>query len=132
MQAPGNHIATLCRQCGKPVRGRADKVFCDANCKNDYHNFHQRKERILVEGIDRVLKRNRLILKTLLGEVGEKKVSKQFLLQQRFHFHYHTEHYTNIWREKYCFCYEYGYLLLGNNEFLLFKKDDFSNSDVLR
>ncbi len=27
-----------CQQCGKPVKGRIDKRFCDDFCRNAYNN----------------------------------------------------------------------------------------------
>lgn len=34
----------FCCQCGKKVIGRTDKKFCDAMCKNSFHNDHRKKQ----------------------------------------------------------------------------------------
>lgn len=122
MQAPGQHIF-LCRECGNPVRGRSDKVFCDANCKNAYHSRLYREQQKEIQHIDRILKYNRNILRNLLGDTAEKKVSKGELERMGLQFKFHTERFSDIWREKYCFYYDYGHLELKGNLFLVMKRD---------
>src|SRR5882757_9355713 len=112
MQATDIHTGPQCRHCGKPIRGRSDKIFCDANCKNEYHNRFQRERRKEIEGIDRILKHNRRVLKLSLGSATTRKVSKEELIQEGLKFEYYTHHFINVWREKYCFCYDYGFLAL--------------------
>jgi hypothetical protein len=36
-------MKTVCCQCGKKLIGRTDKKFCDADCKNSYHNDYRKK-----------------------------------------------------------------------------------------
>jgi len=33
----------ICNHCGKAVRGRTDKKFCQLSCKNSYHNSTRKK-----------------------------------------------------------------------------------------
>lgn len=35
-----------CCRCGKKVIGRTDKKFCDALCKNTYHNDHRKRRNL--------------------------------------------------------------------------------------
>jgi hypothetical protein len=69
-------ISPTCLTCGKPLRGRSDKKFCDEGCKNEQNNRLQHEEREAIKAIDRILKHKR---------------------QADF----------------YVFCYDYGYLALG-------------------
>ena len=123
MQPAHTHIIQVCRHCGKPLRGRSDKLFCDTNCKNDYHNSHLRFDRKDTEEIDRILKHNRRALKLSLGTATTRMVPKAQLIREGLIFNYHTHQITNIWREKYSFCYDYGYLALVNDRYLIFKYD---------
>jgi hypothetical protein len=34
----------ICNHCGKAVRGRTDKKFCQLSCKNSYHNSTRKKD----------------------------------------------------------------------------------------
>ncbi len=61
-------ILPTCLTCGKPLRGRSDKKFCGAGCKNDYSNRLQREERMAMNSIDLILKCNRRVLKRCLGD----------------------------------------------------------------
>ncbi len=37
----------FCKHCGKPLRGRSDKRFCNDDCRSSYHNQKKRKQRLL-------------------------------------------------------------------------------------
>jgi hypothetical protein len=123
MQSIHTHTIQVCRHCGKPLRGRSDKVFCDTICKNDYHSRQLKAERKDTEEIDRILKQNRRALQLSLGAATTRKVAKEQLVREGLRFNYHTHQITNVWREKYSFCYDYGYLVLVNDKYLIFKND---------
>ena len=60
----GNPLGT-CKQCGKNITGRLDKKFCDDYCRNTYNNQNKRDDELLIQGINRIIRKNRRILKTL-------------------------------------------------------------------
>ena len=71
-----------------------------------------------------MLKKNRRILEELLGSDGMIKQPKTKLLQKGFLLQYHTHMYTNKKGDVYYFCYEYGYLPLEGDWYLLVKRKD--------
>jgi hypothetical protein len=117
-------ISGGCIACGKPLRGRIDKKFCDAGCRNVYHNRRQRAERREIGGVDLVLKHNRRILKACLGKERTRRVNKEELLARGFRFEYTTHHFTNSRGKRYCFCYDLGWLGLEGDSFLVVKQQD--------
>jgi hypothetical protein len=116
-------ISPTCLTCGKPLRGRTDKKFCDAGCKNEHNNRLQHEEREAIKAIDRVLKHNRRVLKQWLGANHHKVVSMAELMQSGLRFDYYTHHHTNQRDEQYVFCYDYGYLPLIRGKCLLVKRN---------
>ena len=112
---------TSCLHCGKPLRGRIDKKFCDSGCKNEFNNRIHRQERHEISRIDLILKHNRRALKECLGAFPSRRVSETELLQRGMRFEYYTHHYVNARQDRYCFCYDYGYLMLGEGRYLVVK-----------
>ena len=110
-----------CRFCGKPVRGRSDKLYCDVTCKNGFHNLAQREDRRDVQHIDRILKHNRKVLKSILGTRPKAKVHKAELIRRGLQFDFHTHVQMHAKRENVTCCYEYGYLSLGGEKTLVVK-----------
>ena len=75
-----------------------------------------------MRNINNALKKNRRIFEALLSPAeGMKKVTHERLLAQGFQFKYSTHTYTNQKGDLYHFCYEYGYLVLENNWYLIVK-----------
>lgn len=111
-----------CLACGKIVHGRADKKFCNDYCRNAYNNSLKAINSSVIRNINNVLLKNRRILEALLGEEEMKKTTKDKLLQQGFQFKYATHTYTNKKGDTYVFCYEYGYLPLDHDWFLIVKR----------
>lgn len=76
-----------------------------------------------MRNINNTLKKNRRILEDLLpGSEETAKANKEKLQQLGFQFKYHTHAYTNQKGNTYYFCYEYGYLPLENDWFLVVKR----------
>jgi hypothetical protein len=111
-----------CLTCGKVLRGRVDKKFCDAGCRNAYHNRRQRAERAEICGVDLVLKHNRRILKGCIGRDRTRRVSKEDLLARGFRFEFFTHHFTNSRGKRYAFCYDHGWLGLEGEQYLLVRQ----------
>ena len=113
-----------CLACGKVLHGRADKKFCNDYCRNAYNNNLKSGNSPIVRNINNALLKNRRILETVLGSEEMQKITKDKLLQQSFQFTFLTHTYTNKKGDIYTFCYEYGYLPLGNDWFLVVKRNE--------
>jgi hypothetical protein len=108
-----------CLHCGKELLGRADKKFCDKQCRNDYNNTQNGLSNNYIRKVNRIIKKNRNILADLCPIDKSIKVTQRELSKQGFSFEYFTNTYTTKADKTYYFCYEYGYLDLGNGYFAL-------------
>ncbi len=110
----------ICLQCGKPMKGRADKKFCDDYCRNAYNNLLRSSTNKQVKVINNILIKNRRILESMIA-AGEHtaKTTKATLLKQGFRFTHHTHMYTTRSGSTYTYCYDYGYLPLENDWYLV-------------
>ena len=114
-----------CLACNKPLRGRTDKKFCDDYCRNTFNNQLKADCNNLIRNINNALRKNRRILEELMHQEDQViKVSREKLLRQGFQFKYTTHVYTNKKGNSYYFCYEYGYLPLENNWFLIVRQKE--------
>lgn len=112
----------FCLACEKVLRGRIDKRFCDSDCRNLYNNQLHVQANNYVRKVDRDLKKNRRILKQSLGEEKMVKVNKDKLLAKGFRTDLFTRQLVTAKGQVYFFVYEYGYLPLEGNLFLLVKQ----------
>lgn len=114
-----------CLSCGKTVKGRADKKFCDDFCRNNYNNELKSDSNNYVRNINNTLRKNRRILEEILPEKEEMvKTTKDKLLQKGFVLKHFTHLYTTKTGKVYYYCYEYGYLPLDNDWFLLVRRKE--------
>ena len=113
-----------CLYCDKNLNGRADKKFCNDYCRNAFNNQLKSANSPIVRNINNALIKNRRILEAMLGEEKMVKQPKEKLLNQGFNFKYFTHHYTNQKGNVYVFCYEYGYLPLEHEWFLIVKRKE--------
>jgi predicted nucleic acid-binding Zn ribbon protein len=111
-----------CLACGKTLHGRADKKFCNDYCRNAYNNHLKSVNSPIIRAINNALLKNRRILETVLGEEEMQKTTKDKLLQLGFQIKYSTHTYTNKKGNVYFFCYEYGYLPLDGDCYLVVKR----------
>ncbi|WP_235884447.1 hypothetical protein [Pedobacter hiemivivus] len=114
-------ITRLCLDCGSPLHGRIDKKFCDDQCRSSYNNKIKAENNGMIKSVNLILKRNRDILEKL-NPAKETKVSGSKLMASGFNFNYHTHSYEKHKGNIYTFCYEYGYIRLPNDEYLLIKE----------
>lgn len=110
-----------CLECDNPIRGRSDKRFCDDSCRNAYNNRRNSVQETYVRKINSSLRKNRKILQEILGEQKMTRISKENLIRQGFVFTYFTHHLDTSKGHRYTFIYEYGYLPLSENQFLIVK-----------
>jgi hypothetical protein len=119
-------LLRICRHCGKQLRGRIDKRFCDDYCRNSFNNQLKGISTHLVRNINNALGKNRRILHELLSENGNEdaKANREMLVQLGFQFRYFT-HVNKNSNGKLCnYCYDYGYIPLENDWFLIVKKKE--------
>jgi predicted nucleic acid-binding Zn ribbon protein len=119
-----NQIAKICLACGKPIKGRIDKKFCDDYCRNGYNNQQKSKtpESQSVKNINKILLKNKQILASILPDTEETaKASKDKLLRMGFQFKYLTHLYQTKTGKTYFYCYDYGFLPLENDWYLVVK-----------
>ena len=107
-----------CLDCGEPILGRADKKFCNDICRNNYNNRLNSETSNLVRRINAILRKNRRIISELIPE-DKITVHRDKLVEKGFNFNYFTSIYTTQKGAEYHFCYEYGYLELDNDFYML-------------
>lgn len=119
-----NHVqARQCQCCSKTIRGRSDKKFCDDNCRNQFNNKIRGSENYHLRNINRILGRNRRILKELLPKGSEKVIiSKRHLEFLQFHFCFYTHSHTNKKGNTFLFCYEFGYLTIAPDRVIVIRR----------
>jgi hypothetical protein len=113
-----------CLLCNKTIRGRVDKKFCNDYCRNGFNNQLKSGTNNLVRNTNNFLGKNRRILENILPE-GETmiKIKKEKLLQEGFFFKYTTQIHKNKKGSIYYYCYDYGYLPLDSEWYLIIKNE---------
>ncbi|KAA5538735.1 DUF2116 family Zn-ribbon domain-containing protein [Adhaeribacter rhizoryzae] len=112
--------SATCQVCGQALIGRSDKKYCSDQCRAQVNNGKKKAdtgERLMLD-INRTLRRNRSILKTL-SPLGKTTTRREYLVLQGFDFRYFTHQYQTRQGNIYNFCYEYGYLLLPEEKVLI-------------
>ena len=120
--SPPENNNKICLTCGKVLKGRLDKKYCDDGCRNSYNNRLKSETNNFVRNVNNALAKNRRILESLLPPEEETaKANKEKLLRLGFQFKYITYTYVTKAGKTYFYCYEYGYLPLENNWYLIVK-----------
>src|SRR5687768_3854553 len=120
-----NIPSRTCTSCGETLKGRIDKKFCDDYCRNNYNNMQKEKSGYgkVVRSINNTLLKNRKILQSIITDETAK-INKERLLAMGFQFNYITHTYLTRNGKLYSYCYDYGYLPLGNDWYLVVKKKE--------
>ena len=108
-------MAVTCIFCNESFKGRSDKKFCTDQCRASYNNQNRADSEKVILQVNKVLRKNRTILKTL-NPTGMSVIRKEFLLERGFNFKYFTSLYQTKDGNQYWFCYDMGYLLLEENK----------------
>ncbi len=119
-----NQEKNECLECGKPLIGRSDKRFCDDSCRNANYNKSNRSTSNYMRKVNRIMSKNRLILEGL-NPNETTKVSRKKLTTEGFNFDFYTNIYQTKNGKTYFFCYDHGYLDLGNDWFALVVKKEY-------
>ena len=99
-----NAESRTCPACGKNVKGRADKRFCDDYCRNNYNNQLNSDAVNYVRNVNNILRRNRRILEeTMEGVEKATARSKAELVKKGYRFDFFTSIFTNKEKETYYF-----------------------------
>jgi hypothetical protein len=115
-----NAETRTCPTCGKNVKGRADKRFCDDYCRNNYNNQLNSDAINYVRNINNILRRNRRILEeTMEGVEKATARSKAELAKKGYRFDFFTSIFTNKEKETYYYCYEYGFKEVENDKCII-------------
>ncbi|MCX6312209.1 MAG: hypothetical protein NT084_11310 [Bacteroidetes bacterium] len=104
----------FCVDCGESLNGRADKKFCSDQCRNSHNNRLNSDDNNFMRNVNNILRKNRRILADLTPD-GKSTLHKEKISELGFHFGYFTHTYTTRKGTTYYFCYEYGYLPIGND-----------------
>ena len=114
-----------CLNCGAVIKGRADKKFCDDQCRNTFNNAQNSDSNNYVRNVNNLLRKNRRILEELNTDPsGKTKIPRSRLLLKGFQFDYITNVLHTRAGKTYYFCYEYGYLPLDDDWVMLVKRND--------
>lgn len=124
-----NYTTKTCLQCQKPILGRADKLFCDAQCRNAYHNRIKHGTEQYIKLINSGIRKNRRILKTL-APIGKAIVRKDIMDAMGYNFN----HFSGLFHSSkfvYYMNYEYGIRALmdnGKQKVQIIQKQDYMDS----
>jgi hypothetical protein len=113
----------LLARCQNDVSdGRLDRKFCSDGHKNEYNNAIKIKELEEIRKINIALKRNRRILKKLLGNSDEILVTEKKLISEGFNFDFSTHNIVSKQKKnKFIFSYNYGYCDAGYGKYKIVK-----------
>lgn len=113
-----------CNFCGEVIKGRADKKFCDDQCRTGYNN-KLKTDSPQVRHINTILRKNRKILAEFAdNDEGKSRVGIKKLAERGFNFTYFTHLYKTKQGSTYYFCYEYGYLKLEGDYYMVVKRKE--------
>jgi hypothetical protein len=95
----------VCPECGEKIIGRSDKKFCSDLCRNAYNNKLNTDATNFVRNINNALRKN----------------TRSHLFSEGFDFTYFTSIRKTQKGSVYHFVYDFGYLELENDFFLVVK-----------
>lgn len=113
---------TNCRECGDKIKGRADKLFCNDSCRSAHNNKRNRQDADPLRTINKVLSKNRRILKEAFESRGIlNTVPIRKLENKGFIFNFYTHIEEPLDGSCYRYCYDFGYAEAKNGEILIAK-----------
>ncbi len=112
-----------CKVCKTEIVGRSDKIFCSVKCKNYYHKNLRRNTDMAAQRIDKILHRNRSILREIMGKNKVQiSIDKIILDAKKFNYTYHTHCIVNSKGKTYHYVYDYAWMSFSNDKILIVKK----------
>jgi hypothetical protein len=80
------------------------------------------EEKIELQRIELILKKNRRILKKMFGKKDSDGMKREKLLKEGFDFDYHTHHViSKIKKNEFIFCYDFGFCALAAGTYKIVK-----------
>lgn len=111
-----------CLKCFEHLKGRADQKFCSDQCRSAYNNLQYAESNSVIKTVNRILKKNHLILTALTSE-GKSTATKSDLLKKGYRFEYFTSTFTTRSSRINYYCYDQGYREQENNKIVLIRRD---------
>ncbi|MEJ2901639.1 hypothetical protein WAE58_04360 [Pedobacter panaciterrae] len=124
------NIKKDCLYCGKALTGREDKLFCNVDCKNNYHSRQRAelkaKEHPNAAAIISTIKNNYKILLTYqlhaMDEGSMISIPKHELTSKGFNERFHTSTFTKQGETWHC-CFDCAWLDQGKNFVLTYRAE---------
>lgn len=109
------NVKPVCGYCGKQLKGRSDKKFCNDSCRNAFNHRQKEAENtdFNFQSVISILKKNRAILVAARKDTKTNKylvATEKYLLAKGFNFQYCTEHIRYNEYDHY-FCFDVGYVI---------------------
>lgn len=117
-------VKRSCKECGRELLGRIDQKFCSDYCRSGFHSKANRNTNNYVTRVNRILRRNRMILEEL-NPNGKTKATRFQLFEKGFNFQFFTNTYTTQKGKTYFYCYDHGYLQLDEETYALVVKEKY-------
>lgn len=116
-----------CLECNDEIHGRVDKKFCSDQCRNTFNNKIHATSNTYIRKVNYILRKNRRILEELLdsSEKDAKRIHKNKLIDKGFSFDYYTNIYKTKTNNYYYFSYEYGFMKLDDDYFMVVKREEY-------
>lgn len=109
-----NNTTRKCLNCGKEVKGRKDKKFCNDGCRNTFHNDLTSPTRDQMNPVINILKRNRTILFDFLNKGNVNDITREQLEEAGYELPYCTEYHLRNDRY-FFFCFDVGLSQVNTN-----------------
>jgi hypothetical protein len=109
-------------ECGKDLKGRADKKFCGDMCRSSYHNHTIQNDQFSVKNINSILRSNRKIILHLMKNTPELEVSEQTLKELGFKFGFCTKAQWLSNDIPCANCYEFSYYKTKNKTYKILRE----------
>jgi len=97
-----------CPNCNKPILGRLDKKYCSGDCRALANRQHQRTARQSSLAINKILWRNREILRSLWPE-RPVLITRDYLISHGYQLQFYTNIHVTTNRLPYYVCYDFGF-----------------------
>jgi len=105
------------------MQGRRSKIFCNNNCKAEYHYQLNKVNKIATQKIDSILHRNRAILLEIMGKNSNSKtVQKLELDHKKFNYSYVTAYHLNSRNKMINHVYDFSWVVFGSDKILINRK----------
>ena len=111
-----------CLKCLEQLKGRADQKFCSDQCRSAYNNLQYFESNNVIKAVNRILKKNHLILTTLNSE-GKVTTTKSDLQKKGYRFEYFTSTSSTRGSRINYYCYDQGYREHESNKIVLIRRD---------